>query len=81
MYKVQRAVCVNLEVSLKTPEKCVKKSIKGNEAGIIFSKVLFESDHKTQKPLCFCWLGPGSVAKEFSTRKCSTIKFQYIYKT
>lgn len=44
MYKVQRAVCVKLDVSLKTPEKCLKISIKGNEAGIIIiSKVHFES--------------------------------------
>lgn len=44
MYKVQRAVCVNLDDFLKTPEKCQKKSSKGNEAGIIISKVRFESE-------------------------------------
>lgn len=37
-------MCVNLDVSLKTPEKCLKKSIKGYEAGIIISKVHFESE-------------------------------------
>lgn len=40
-------MCLNLDLSLLAPEKCLNKSIKEIKLVLLISKVHFENDNKT----------------------------------